>query len=57
MDLERGGCTAMVTLMLNDSHSMAEGHEFKAHSSPSGHRFQILTKKDNLSLQCTRDVN
>lgn len=53
MDLEGGGCTAMVTLMLNDSHSVAEGHEFKAHSSPLGHRFQALTKRDHLSLQCT----
>lgn len=47
---ERGGCTAMVTLILNDSHSMAEGHEFKAHCSPLGHHFQTLTKKDHLSL-------
>lgn len=39
------GCTGMVTLMLNDSHSMAEGQAFKAHSSPVGHHFQTTTKK------------
>lgn len=47
------GCTGMVTSVLNDSSSMAEGQEFKTHSSPSGHHSQTTTRRDHLSLLCT----